>query len=220
MFKDRKDAGRQLGKKLLKYKGKNAIILAIPRGGVPVSYEIAKKLNIDFDVIISRKLPLPDNPEAGFGAVAENNILILNEQAKYYDKEAIDRIIKEKEEEVKKLVKRFREGRKLNLKNKIVILVDDGLAMGSTMLAAIKTVKHEKARKIVVAVPTASYDVVKMIEKKVDEVICIDKREFFLAVAEAYQVWYDLSDEEVLRYLKRYKMEKKTEKPISRFRRI
>ena len=166
MFKNREDAGRQLGKKLLKYKGKNAIILAIPRGGVPVGYEIAKKLNADLNVIISRKLPLPDNPEAGFGAVSENNVLVLNEQTKYYDKKAINRIIKEKKEEIKKLVKIFREGRKLDLKNKIVILVDDGLAMGSTMLAAIETVKKKRARKIVVAVPTASYDVVKIMEKK------------------------------------------------------
>ncbi len=200
MFKNREDAGRQLGKKLLKYKGKNTIILAIPRGGVPVGYEIAKALDSEFNVIISRKLPLPDNPEAGFGAISEES-MFLNQQANYYPGKIRERIIREKKKELTELIEKFRGGKLLDLEGKVTILVDDGLAMGSTMLAAIETVKKKRARKIVVAVPTASYSVIRKIKRKVDEVVCIDKRRFFLAVADAYENWYDLTDEEVLKYL-------------------
>lgn len=210
MFRNRKDAGQQLAKKLLKYKNKNAAILAIPRGGVPVGYEIANILNLKLNVIISRKLPLPDNSEAGFGAVSESS-LILNEQAKFYSKEIKDNIIREKKKEIKNLIKKFRRGKPLNLKGKIIILVDDGLAMGSTMLAAIETIKKLNAKKIIVAVPTASCVAIEKIKKKVDKVICIDKRKFFLAVADAYENWYDLTDEEVLTYLKKYKRKSKND---------
>ena len=209
MFHDRTDAGKQLAEKLLKYKNKNVVVLAIPRGGVPVGYEIAKALNTDFDLIIPRKLPNPYEPESGIGAVSETDDIILNKEAIYYSgisKKEVEKIISEQKEIIKERVKKLREGKALtNLEYRIAILVDDGLAMGSTMQAAIATARHKKAVKVVVAIPTAGYSVVELISKKADEVVCIDKRKYFRAVADAYENWYDLDDKEVTDIMRKYK---------------
>jgi len=199
MFYDRTEAGKKLALKLNKYqKNKKVIVLAIPRGGVPVAFEVAKKLKVPLDLIIVRKLPMPDNPEAGIGAVSETGEIFWHPQAKLYPKEAIKKILSEQKEEIKRRIKVLRKGKGLAaLKDKIVILIDDGLAMGSTMRAAIKTVKKEQAEKVVVAIPVAGREILKIIKSMADEVVCLEVPSFFQAVAQVYENWHDLSDQEV-----------------------
>ncbi|MCX6811491.1 MAG: phosphoribosyltransferase family protein [Candidatus Berkelbacteria bacterium] len=202
MFEDRSDAGKKLAQALLKYKGKDLIVLAIPRGGVPVGYEVAKKLKCPFHLVIVRKLPMPDNPEAGIGAVSETDEVIWHSAALEYSEKIRAEILSEQKEEVKRRIKKLRKGRELpDLEDKIVILVDDGLAMGSTMQAAIKTVKAKKAAKTVGAVPIAGREVLRIMREKADEVICLETPVFFQAVAQGYRNWYDLDDNEVIKIM-------------------
>ena len=205
MFCDRTEAGEKLAEKLIKYKAnKETIILALPRGGVPVAFEVAKKLKIPIDLIIVRKLPIPDNPEAGIGALSETGEIVWQPQKESYPKDVIEEILIEQKKEIERRTKILRKGRDLpKLKNKIVILIDDGLAMGSTMMAALKTAKKEVAKKVVVAVPVAGKDVLERIKKEADEVVCLEVPLFFQAVAQVYENWYDLDDQEVLKIMKK-----------------
>jgi predicted phosphoribosyltransferase len=204
MFKNRKDAGEKLAKALEKYRTENPIILAIPRGGVEVGLQVAAKLDADFSLIIARKLPFPDNPEAGFGAIAENGSTFVLENAYYWlSEETIEQIKQEQIAEIERRIKALRGGNPLpELAGRIVILIDDGIAMGSTMRAAIELCKNRKAGKIVVAVPVAGREVAEELQKKVDEFVVIETPAYFRAVAQAYEKWYDVSDEEVLDLLR------------------
>ena len=213
MFEHRKDAGEKLAKALEKYlprrqagKNKKALVLAIPRGGVEVGYQAAKYLNADFSLLISRKLPFPDNPESGFGAVAEDgSTFILKDASAWLSEKEINKIKKEQIGEIKRRIKALRKGRPLpKISGRIVILIDDGLAMGSTMRAAIALCKKKKAKKIIVAVPVSGRDVAQEIGKIVDEIIVLEKPDFFQAVAQVYKNWYDVSDEEVIEIMKKW----------------
>ena len=157
MFKNRKDAGEKLAKSLEKYKAENPLILAIPRGGVEVGLQVARKLKVDFSLIIARKLPFPDNPEAGFGAIAEDGSTFIFENAYYWlSGENIEKIKQQQIAEIDRRIKTLRGGNSLpDMKGRTVILIDDGIAMGSTMRAAIELCKNRATRKIVVAVPVA-----------------------------------------------------------------
>lgn len=206
MFTGRKEAGMLLAKKLAKFKGKNVIVLAIPRGGVPVAYNIAKELDAKLDLIIPRKLPIPYDPEAGFGAVI-NSTVVLNKKllaALDLTRNEITKIIKDVQKEVKRRIKKYRGKKPFpNLKGKTVIIVDDGLASGYTMLAAIKYIK-EKAKKVVVAVPVASLSAAIEVKPKADEFICLMlSSEPVFAVASFYKDFPDLRDDEVISYLKK-----------------
>lgn len=204
MFRNRKDAGEKLADALEKYRAENPIILAIPRGGVEVGLQVAKKLNADFSLIITRKLPFPDNPEAGFGAIAENGSTFILDNAHYWlAGEAIERIKEQQITEIERRIKILRGGNPLpKIEDRTVILIDDGIAMGSTMRAAIELCKNRKSGKIVVAVPVAGKEGAEEIRKKVDELIVLKIPANFRAVAEAYEKWYDVSDEEVLDLLR------------------
>ncbi len=208
MFKDRYDAGRKLALALEKYKNRDdVIVLAIPRGGVPVGAEIAKYLNSDFDLIICRKLQYPWTTESGYGAVCEDGTIYINEAAlQGVTKEDIYAEIQRQMQEIKHRIEVLRGGRKLkDVKDKIVILVDDGIAMGSTMMAAINMLRKLGPKKIVVAVPTASADAIRRFSQVADEVIALYVPRRFYAVADAYENWYDLDDKEVLEILKALK---------------
>jgi putative phosphoribosyl transferase len=204
MFKNRKDAGEKLARALEKYGAENPLILAIPRGGVEVGLQVAKKLNSDFSLIISRKLPFPDNPESGFGAIAEDGSTFILENAYYWlSEENIERIKKEQIGEIRRRITALREGETLpEIKGRTVILIDDGIAMGSTMRAAIELCKNRKAGKIVVAAPVAGREVAEEIGRRVDELVVLEIPAHFRAVAQAYENWYDVSDEEVLDLLR------------------
>lgn len=203
VFEDREEAGSLLAQKLIECKNSNAIVLAVPSGGVPVAKEIATALNLPLDLMMVRKMQIPYNPEAGFGAMNLDGEVILNEEM--LNQLALsEEEIKEQEEKTKEVIKKreriFRKGKLFpSLKDKVAILVDDGLASGYTMLAAIRFVKRRAPGKIVVAVPTASKSTVDFILPEVDELVCLNVRHgMFFAVADAYKNWYDLSDEEVL----------------------
>jgi putative phosphoribosyl transferase len=215
MFKNRKDAGEKLAGALEKYRAEKPLILAIPRGGVEVGLQVSKKLDADFSLIIARKLPFPDNPEAGFGAIAEDGSTFVFEDASYWlSGGTIERIKKEQIAEVRRRVKALRGGNPLpEIKERTVILIDDGIAMGSTMMAAIELCKNRRASKIVVAVPVAGREVAEMIRKKVDDLVVLEIPRYFRAVAEAYENWYDVSDEEVLDLLKENIRERELKDP-------
>ncbi len=200
MFEDRKDAGEKLSKALEKYKGEGLLVLAIPRGGVEVGSEVARALKAEFSIIVARKLPFPDNPEAGFGAMAEDgSAVILEGMGGLLPEETIERIKKEQIKEIGRRVKVLRGGRPLpGIRGRTVIIVDDGLAMGSTMQAAVMLCRKKGAKKIIVAVPVSGREVAEKIRKMADEAVVLEMPPFFHAVAEAYRHWHDVSDEEVL----------------------
>jgi putative phosphoribosyl transferase len=204
MFKNRKDAGEKLAVALENYRAENPLILAIPRGGVEVGLQVAKNLDSDFSLIIARKLPFPDNPEAGFGAIAEDGSTFILENAYYWlSGENIERIKKEQIAEIRRRINALRDGEPLpEIKGRTVILIDDGIAMGSTMRAAIELCKNRKAGKIVVAAPVAGREVAAEIGRRVDELVVLEIPAHFRAVAQAYENWYDVSDEEVLDLLR------------------
>jgi putative phosphoribosyl transferase len=208
IFEDRKEAGCLLSEKLIKYKGADCIVFGIPSGGVPIASEIANALNLPMDLIIVRKIQIPYNPEAGFGAMEPDGEIILNEILLDQLKLTEDKIktqIKKTMDVIKKRNQLFRVEKPFpSLKGKIAIIVDDGLASGFTMLAAIKFIKTKTPRKIVVAVPTASKETIDFILPEIDELICLNvRRRFPFAVADAYRNWYDLTDEEVLDTIKK-----------------
>lgn len=187
---------------------KSIIVLAIPNGGVAVGHEVSKSLNIDFDVIVCRKVQIPWNPEAGYGSVAPDGSCFLNKKL-VLSLGLSDRVIKQNIQktmnQIKKRIEKYRGKKPFpKLKDKIVILVDDGLASGFTMLASIEFVKKRKPKKIIVAVPTASGSAYKLVKSEIDKLIALDVRYSYpFAVADAYENWYDVSDEEVLKYLKK-----------------
>lgn len=210
MFEDRADAGQRLAQALEQYRGTGILVLAIPRGGVEIGYEVANHLDADFSLLITRKLPYPHNPEAGFGAIAEDGSTYLFEHASgFLKEETIQRIMAAQREEIQRRVEVLREGRPLpDLSGRTVILVDDGIAMGSTMRASIQMCKHQDAGKIIVGAPVAGPSVARAIEKLVDELVVLEKPPNFRAVAQVYHNWYDVPDREVLKLIQAWKEEK------------
>ena len=207
VFEDRKEAGRLLAEKLIKYSGSDGIALGIPSGGVPVAVEIANRLNLPIDLIIVRKLQIPYNPEAGFGAMGPDGEIVLNERLLWQIRISREDIVDQKNktmEVVRKREEKFRAGSPYpSLEKKNVIIVDDGLASGYTMLSAIRFIRKGNPSKIIAAVPTGSQKTVNFILPEVDELVCLNIRSgFTFTVADAYRKWYDLDDEEVLSLLK------------------
>lgn len=213
VFKDRRDAGEQLAQELERYRNDAPIVLGIPRGGVEVAYPVARSLDADLSLLIARKLPYPDQPEAGFGAVAENgSTVILEDASRWVSDETIQEVIAEQRREIVRRAAVLRKGKPLpDLEGRTVILVDDGIAMGSTMRAAIKCCRHEKAGKVVVAVPVSGPEVVEQIGSErdgvPDDVVVLKQPRFFRAVAQAYERWYDVPDSEVVAIMDRWRSE-------------
>lgn len=202
LFKDRSEAGKELAKRLDAYSGKkDTIVLALPRGGVPVAYEVARALHLPMDIIIVRKLGVPGNRELAMGAIASGGIRIIN-----YDivrllnisQFAIDAVSQEEQEELERREKSYRGGwPPLDLDGRTVILVDDGIATGATIRAAVEALKRRGARRIVVAVPTASTDACNVLRDEVDDLICLTTPDPFIAVGRWYEDFSQTSDEEV-----------------------
>lgn len=208
IFQDRIDAGKQLAKRLLSYENKAAVVLAIPRGGVPVGFEVASRLKAEFDVIIPRKLPIPWNPEAGFGAITADGTMVLNApmvSSLGLTDEEIEQAAEEVRQEVIRRTLEYRGDRPPpNVEGRPVILVDDGLASGYTMLAAIESVKKWSPSTIVVAIPVASKGAARLVNHSADKlVVLITSEHLPFAVANFYIKWRDLSDEEIISCLHR-----------------
>ena len=206
-YLDRQEAGNILASRLLDYKNKNLIVLAIPNGGVPVAAVIAKELGAELYLLIVRKLQIPDNPEAGFGALAPDGSLLLNRRLVENLRLTKSDIMKQKEMAHKSILSRQaffgKRAEPPNLNNLRVVIVDDGLASGFTMEAAVKSAKSQGAERIIIAVPTSSMSAYRRLESLVDKIICPDlSRLRVFAVADAYQKWYDLDEEEVLDLIK------------------
>ena len=206
-FKDRHEAGIKLAEQLKKYKdNKDAIVLAIPRGGVEVGHEIAKFLNVKLDIIVTKKIGLPDDDEFAIGSIGPDKKIMLNEETiKIYN--ISDEYIKEKTREIgKEIERRYKtykgEYQLQNLKNKIVILTDDGVATGFTTKAAINYIKSQNPKKIILAVPVAPADFSRDIKKDVDEFVCLHSTNLFFSISQFYESFPQLEDEEVKKYLR------------------
>jgi predicted phosphoribosyltransferase len=206
VFRDRRDAGILLAEMLREYGGSNAYILAIPAGGVPVAKEVSRLLGLKLDVAIARKVQLPDEPEAGFGAAGPDDVLVLNDdlmKERRITQDIIERQVRKATQSVRWREEIFRENAPYpDLKRKTVIIIDDGLASGFTMLAIIKFARERGANKVVVAVPTASERAAEMLLQEADEIYVLNIRGgMVFAVADAYENWNDISDEEALSIL-------------------
>src|SRR5881296_2393206 len=201
-FANRSEAGRLLAEKLEKYANRNdVIVFGLPRGGVPVAYEVAKRLHVPLDVFIVRKLGVPGFEELAAGAIASGSVRVLNEdvmRAIPYGDAAIEAVTAKETAELQRREQIYREGRPApELRDKIVILVDDGLATGATMRAAVKALRHQGAAKIVVAVPVGPPDTCRELEEEADETICLSTPAFFQAVGQYYDDFSQTSDEDV-----------------------
>ena len=209
-FENRQDAGRQLAEKLGEYKDQSVVVLAIPNGGVPVALEVASVLKADLDLIICRKIPLPLTPEGGFGACADDGTIILNEEIVKrvgLSRQQIEYEASKVRAEIKRRSLLHKGDRPLvGVSGRIVILMDDGLASGITMMAAVESVRHRRPKGIVVAVPCASAVAVKQLDRVADKVVtCITGYMPRFAVADFYRHWYDVSDDEVVQYLRQWR---------------
>src|SRR6201993_1127314 len=201
-FANRTEAGRLLGEKLQKYAGRNdVIVLGLPRGGVPVAYEVAQRLGIPLDVFIVRKLGVPGFEELAAGAIASGGVRVLNEDVLRALPNADEIIESVTAKETAELVRReqtYRDGRPApELRDHVAILVDDGLATGATMRAAVKALREQGAAKIVVAVPVGPPDTCQELAQEADEAICLSTPPFFQAVGQYYEDFSQTSDDDV-----------------------
>ncbi|HLE34427.1 MAG TPA: phosphoribosyltransferase family protein [Nitrososphaerales archaeon] len=207
-FKDRNDAGLQLLQKLAWLKGKDVIILAIPRGGIVVGDVIAKSLNVKLDVIVPRKLGAPSNPELAIGAVMHDGSTYLNDyvvKALNVNQQYIKKEIEEQVSEIERRLHIFRGSKTYVLRDKIIVLVDDGIATGATTMVAVTWIKKQKPKMIVLATPVAPGEMVSMLKQMVDELIVLMMPLEFGAVGEFYEDFSQVEDENVLEILHKYK---------------
>jgi len=205
-FRDRSQAGQELAKALSAYDGKkDTLLLALPRGGVPVAFEIARRLNLPLDVLLVRKLGVPGQEEYAMGAIAEEDILYINPDImRQLDIRAADikNVITKERAELNRRRERYRRGRPApQLDGKTVIVVDDGLATGATMHAAARALKQAKVKRLIVAVPVGARDTCREIEKEADAVICLYQPDPFYGVGRWYGDFSQTSDKQVERLL-------------------
>lgn len=210
MFKDRADAGRKLAQKLRDEVSSEALsdslLLAIPRGGIVVGSEIAKAFKIPMDSLVIKKIPAPENEELAIGAVADGGTIVWEEElvkrlgvTNEYKEEIVKKKISELEQK-----KDFFRGEKelLDIRGKTVILVDDGVATGATIKAGIAVVRSFRPGEIIVAVPVISQDILEEIKQRAEEVIYLEVPEMFFSVAQSYESFEQLTDEQIKKYLK------------------
>jgi putative phosphoribosyl transferase len=208
LFRDRAEAGRVLAERLRRAIGtQHVLVLALPRGGVPVGFEIAQALHSDLDVFLVRKLGVPGREELAMGAIASGGVRVLNhaliEQLRI-PAAAIDRVTEQEQKEITRREAFYREGRPpLPVAKRTVVLVDDGLATGATMLAASRAVAAQRPEKTIVAAPVASREACEEFREHVDQVICVETPEPFQAVGLWYEDFSQTSDEEVRDLLER-----------------
>lgn len=208
IFADRNDAGNKLADALIKFRDRpDTIIVALPRGGVAVGSSVAKKLNLPLEILIVRKLGVPGNPELAFGAIAEGGgsyVDKLSVKAMDLIPDEIDSTAKKELVEISRRIKKYRgSASKTDYTNKTVIVVDDGIATGATMRAAIRSLRMQRPHEIVTAVPVASYETADEIRILSDEIVCLETREFFRSVGSFYKDFRQVTDEEVMEMMKR-----------------
>ncbi|MBI4518005.1 MAG: phosphoribosyltransferase [Deltaproteobacteria bacterium] len=212
-FKDRQDAGRRLAAALTKYRAQHPVVLALPRGGVPVAYEVARALAAPLDVIVVRKLGAPGQPELGIGAIADGDHpqRVLNEDmvrmlsvSEAYLRRTVEREL----EEINRRQRLYRGGRPpIALAGRTAIVVDDGIATGGSMRAALRGVRRAAPQRLVLAVPVAPPETIESLREEVDDLICLSVPAFFSAVGQFYDDFRQTTDDEVVRLLDRACME-------------
>jgi putative phosphoribosyl transferase len=206
VFANRAAAGQALAKRLADYADRNVLVLGLPRGGVPVAYEVAKALRGELDVMIVRKVGAPFQPELALGAVASGGVVVLNEDllALGENEASVRRYAQEKLREVAAREHRFRGDRPpLDVNDRTVILVDDGAATGASMIAAVRATRALGAKHIVVALPVAPADTCEKLARDADEVICLAMPEYFRAVGDWYADFSQTEDAEVVELLEK-----------------
>ncbi|MDD4326579.1 MAG: phosphoribosyltransferase [Candidatus Bathyarchaeota archaeon] len=208
-FSDRKDAGKQLASALTDFSFKEGMVLAIPRGGVVVGYEIASALNFKLDVIVPRKIGAPDNPELAIGAVTEDGTMILDDSLIMYLGVSNDYIYQESERQKQEIRRRqnfYRQGvSEPEIKDKNVIVVDDGIATGYTMKAALASVRNRGAATLTVAIPVGPPSTIKELKHQADNIVCLYTPEYFQAIGQFYSDFSQTTDKEVIELLKKQK---------------
>jgi len=207
-FRNRDDAGLQLAQKLAWLKDKDAVVLAIPRGGVVIGDVIAKSLNIKLDVIVPRKVGAPNNPELAIGAVMHDGSSYLNDyvvKTLNVDQEYIRSEINQQVREIERRLELFRGSKKYDLADKIIVLVDDGIATGATTMVAVTWIKKQKPKMVVLATPVAPGEVARTFEQIVDKLIVLMMPLEFGAVGEFYEDFSQVGDDEVVEILRKYK---------------
>lgn len=207
-FPNRADAGRLLAEKLENYVGRSdVVVLGLPRGGVPVAYEVAQRLGAPLDVFVVRKLGVPGFEELAAGAIASGGVRVLNEdviRALPNADQLIESVTEKETVELERREQTYRDGRPApELRNRVVILVDDGLATGATMRAAVAALRQRGVARIVVAAPVGAPETCRELEQEADETICAITPEFFQAVGQYYEDFSQTSDEEVRELLLR-----------------
>lgn len=204
-FENRQQAGRLLAQAVIHHAGRDALVLGLPRGGVPVAYEVAATLEAPLDVLVVRKIGVPLQPELGMGAIAEGPSLHVNRdvvEAVGISPADFRRAARREAREVRDRVARFRGGRRApDVRDRIVILVDDGIATGGTTRAAIKSLRKRRAGHIVLAVPVAAPDTIDRLRREVDEVVCLLRPRTMHAIGMWYEDFSQVSDAEVMRLL-------------------
>jgi predicted phosphoribosyltransferase len=210
LFQNRTDAGRKLAEALLKYKGRHPVILALPRGGVPVAAEVAGALDAPLDLLLVRKIGLPGQPELAMGAVAdgEGMTIIRNTdiiEACSVSPEEFEAACSEERAEIERRRKRYLGDRaRSEVKGQIAIIIDDGIATGATTLAAIKAVRKREPKELVLAVPVAPLDTIERLHPEVDAIVCLDTPQDFGAIGYFYGDFHQISDDEVIATLRRF----------------
>jgi len=208
MFRNRTEAGIRLGEKLGQYRDRgDVIVLALPRGGVVTGFEVARLLNVPLDVLIVRKIGFPGQEELAAGAVSETGSVVLNRDIVAMgglSEEFLQRETDRQKQEIERRVALYRAGRRLaGLAGRTVILIDDGVATGATVKAAIAALKQEKLARLVLALPVAPPDTVNVLRAMVDELVCLETPQYFMAVGAHYQDFTQVADEEVVKLLQR-----------------
>jgi len=207
LYRDRADAGRSMADKLKRYADRDdVVVLALPRGGAPVAYEVARALGAPLDVFLVRKLGLPGHEELAMGAIASGGVRVLNEdvvQGLEVPAETIDAVAEQEQLELARRERAYRGDRPApDVAGRIVILVDDGLATGSTMRAAVAALRQRQPGRVVVAVPVGAPDTCELLRREADEVVCAQQPDPFFAVGAWYRDFSQTSDEEVRELLR------------------
>jgi len=205
-FRDRYDAGRRLGTALAERDIHDAVVLGLARGGVPVAYEVAVALDAPLDVLVVRKVGAPSNPEFGLGAVAEDDVVLLDDAAvrRFGGNRDLEAAVNHERDDLDRRVKRYRGNRPpAAVTGRTAIVVDDGIATGGSAIAGVRTMRKRGADEVIVAAPVAAPSSVARLRNEADDVVCLDTPEMFLAVGSFYGDFDQTTDEEVVALLER-----------------
>lgn len=202
LYENRTDAGKQLAERLIRYQGRDVLVLAIPRGGLPIGAEVAKALNVPLDVALTKKIGHPYQREYAIGAVSLDSVIVSETETipRAYVEEETTRIRKVLQ---KRQDQYYKNRKALSLKDKVVIVVDDGIATGNTLMATVQLVAKQSPAQIIVGIPVAPRQAIRMLEAlpEIDEVLCLATPSDFRAVGQFYLHFYQVSDEEATRIL-------------------